>query len=163
MHRIFDTVLKMLRNPGTNLINTNYEKIYFTRYYSIPADSFLPGPRHHLGKYASPDYIDACANPFPAGVPDNGIGWQMTHSGDGYAGMYAFSGTFYREFIQVQLLSSLTAGQTYLFEMYVVLHMTFLCCSNSLLQLFQIPDRKFPSPQNNYFNCKTGINYLTDR
>lgn len=71
---------------------------------------------------ASPDYMDACANPLPAGVPVNGIGWQLPHSGVAYAGMYAFSGTLYREFIQVQLLAPLTAGSEYAFEMYVVLH-----------------------------------------
>src|SRR5262245_52278436 len=50
---------------------------------------------------ATPDYMNACANPNPAGVPKNGVGWQQTHSGSGYAGGYMFSGTLYREFIQV--------------------------------------------------------------
>ncbi len=71
---------------------------------------------------ASPDYYNACANPFPAGVPRNGTGWQQPHAGSGYAGFYTSSGTLYREFIQVQLSSVLTAGTTYLFSMYVVLH-----------------------------------------
>ena len=71
---------------------------------------------------ASPDYMNACANPFPAGVPVNGIGYQVPHGGNAYAGMYALPGTFFREFIQVQLVSPLVAGITYNFSMYVVLH-----------------------------------------
>lgn len=71
---------------------------------------------------ASPDYMNACANPFPAGVPKNGTGYQSPHSGDAYAGIYTFAGTLYREFIQVQLVSPLTAGTNYAFSMYVVLH-----------------------------------------
>lgn len=71
---------------------------------------------------ASPDYMNSCANPLPAGVPQNGIGYQAPHSGNAYAGTYTFSGTIYREFIQVQLTSPLTAGQEYLFSMYAVLH-----------------------------------------
>ena len=71
---------------------------------------------------ASPDYMNSCANPNPAGVPHNGIGYQGPHSGAAYSGMYAFSGTIYREFIQVKLSSPLVAGEQYLFSMYVVLH-----------------------------------------
>jgi hypothetical protein len=71
---------------------------------------------------ATPDYMHACANPNPAGMPHNGVGWQQTHTGQGYAGMYAFSGTLYREFIQVQLTTPLVGGVLYDFRMFVVLH-----------------------------------------
>ncbi|MBK7037989.1 MAG: hypothetical protein IPH42_17040 [Bacteroidetes bacterium] len=71
---------------------------------------------------ATPDYMNACANPNPAGMPKNGIGYQVAHSGNGYTGIYTFSGTTYREFIQVQLISPLIASHTYYFSMYVVLH-----------------------------------------
>jgi hypothetical protein len=70
---------------------------------------------------ASPDYMNACANPFPAGVPKNGTGWQQPHGGTAYSGCYTTAGT-YREYIQVQLSSPLVAGTSYLFKMYVVLH-----------------------------------------
>src|SRR5436190_712371 len=70
---------------------------------------------------ASPDYMNSCANPFPAGVPHNGTGWQQAHGGNAYAGCYTTAGT-YREFIQVQLTSPLVAGTSYLLSMYVVLH-----------------------------------------
>ncbi len=71
---------------------------------------------------ATPDYMNACANPNPAGMPKNGIGYQVAHGGNGYAGIYTFSGTTYREFIQVQLISPLISGHTYYLSMYVVLH-----------------------------------------
>ena len=48
--------------------------------------------------------------------------YQVAHSGNGYTGIYTFSGTTYREFIQVQLISPLIASHTYYFSMYVVLH-----------------------------------------
>jgi len=71
---------------------------------------------------ATPDYMNACANPNPAGMPKNGIGYQVAHGGNAYAGTYTFSGTTYREFIQVQLISPLISAHVYYFSMYVVLH-----------------------------------------
>src|SRR4030095_4183480 len=71
---------------------------------------------------ASPDYMNACANPLPAGVPQNGVGYQQTHSGEGYAGCYLTGGGFYTEYIQVHLAAPLVAGNEYLFKMYAVLH-----------------------------------------
>lgn len=71
---------------------------------------------------ATPDYMNACANPNPAGMPKNGIGYQLSHGGNAYAGIYTFSGTSYREFIQVQLITPLLAGHIYYLSMYVVLH-----------------------------------------
>ncbi len=71
---------------------------------------------------ATPDYMNACANPNPAGMPKNGIGYQLAHGGNAYAGIYTFSGTTYREFIQVQLISPLISAHVYYFSMYVVLH-----------------------------------------
>jgi hypothetical protein len=71
---------------------------------------------------ATPDYMNACANPNPPACPRTVCGWQQTHSGSGYAGGYMFSGTLYREFVQVQLSSPLVAGTVYDFHMYVVLH-----------------------------------------
>ncbi len=70
---------------------------------------------------ASPDYMNACANPFPAGVPQNGTGYQTSHSGNGYAGFYSGSDS-YREYVQVQLTSPLVAGTTYAFKMFVAVH-----------------------------------------
>ncbi|MEO6166946.1 MAG: PKD domain-containing protein, partial [Chitinophagales bacterium] len=71
---------------------------------------------------ASPDYMNSCANPFPAGVPTNGVGYQQTHGGSAYAGCYLTGGGLYTEYIQVQLTTPLVAGSSYEFKMYVVLH-----------------------------------------
>lgn len=71
---------------------------------------------------ASPDYMNSCANPFPAGVPKNGVGYQQTHGGSAYAGCYLTGGGLYTEYIQVQLNAPLVAGSSYEFKMYVVLH-----------------------------------------
>ncbi len=71
---------------------------------------------------ATPDYMNSCANPNPAGMPKNGIGYQVAHGGNAYAGIYTFSGTTYREFIQVKLISALITGHVYYLSMYVVLH-----------------------------------------
>ncbi len=70
----------------------------------------------------TPDYMNACANPNPAGVPKNGIGYQNAHGGQAYTGTYTFSGTSYREFIQIKLTSNLIAGHSYYLTMYTVLH-----------------------------------------
>ena len=70
---------------------------------------------------ASPDYYNACANPNPAGTPVNGFGYQPARTGNAYSGFYATAGT-YREFIQVQLTTPLTAGMVYRFNMYVNCH-----------------------------------------
>jgi len=71
---------------------------------------------------ATPDYMNACANPNPAGMPKNGVGYQLAYGGNAYAGIYTFSGITYREFIQVQFVSPLISGNVYYFSMYVVLH-----------------------------------------
>lgn len=70
---------------------------------------------------ATPDYYNACAGSFPAGVPKNGTGYQPAHGGSAYAGLYATAGS-YREFVQVQLSSTLVAGRRYEVRFYVALH-----------------------------------------
>src|SRR5262245_6021589 len=70
---------------------------------------------------ASPDYYNSCANPNPAGTPVNGFGYQSPRTGNAYSGFYATAGT-YREFIQVQLTSALSAGVSYAFSMFVNCH-----------------------------------------
>ncbi len=61
----------------------------------------------------SPDFFHACATSF-ADVPFNSAGYQQPASGFGYAGLLIYEGfTNYREFIGVELTSSLNAGTTY--------------------------------------------------
>lgn len=70
---------------------------------------------------ASPDYFNSCApTGNSAGVPDNYFGYQLPHGGNGYAGLHRwYFVQIYREYIEVQLSSTLIAGTCYHFEMYI--------------------------------------------
>jgi hypothetical protein len=66
----------------------------------------------------SPDFWHACGIPGISGVPNNIAGYQLAHSGDGYAGIHAFtslgqSASGYREILGVQLLGTLIPGSSY--------------------------------------------------
>jgi hypothetical protein len=72
------------------------------------------------------DYFNQCATNPNVRVPYNTAGYQMAHSGDGYAGIILFyqyigQGYNYREYLQVQLTSVLINNTSYHFEMYVSL------------------------------------------
>ena len=69
---------------------------------------------------ATPDLFNTCSSTGLVSVPSNYFGIQTPFSGQGYAGAYLYNPTgetnplaCYREYIQVQLLSPLVAGQTY--------------------------------------------------
>ncbi len=73
----------------------------------------------------SSDYFNACApiGSWSVNVPNNLKGVQSANTGTGYAGIYLtsldpFSPIAYREYLQVQLTSTLTAGQQYLVQFY---------------------------------------------
>ncbi len=71
---------------------------------------------------ASSDYFNSCATGLSSvSVPFNGFGYQKARNGDAYAGFYVFanSGSNYREYIQVGLIDSLTAGVIYRTSFYV--------------------------------------------
>lgn len=59
------------------------------------------------------DYFNACAT-YAAGVPLNALGYQSSGSGDGHAGLYAFSALApnFREYIKGHLVN-MQAGQSY--------------------------------------------------
>jgi len=86
---------------------------------------------------ASPDYMNACATPFPAGAPTNGTGYQVPHSGNGYAGAY-LTGGIYKEYIQIHLSTPLVAGNLYDFKMYVVLHNKSQTASDDIGAYFSV-------------------------
>ncbi len=67
---------------------------------------------------ASSDYYNAC-NTNTVGVPNNLSGYQLARTGQGYAGIYTYGSSDVREYIQVQLTSPLSAGETYNIEVYV--------------------------------------------
>jgi OmpA-OmpF porin, OOP family len=72
---------------------------------------------------ATPDYFNSCAllsSTFS--VPENGMGFQLAHSGNSYGGIVCYGyGTDYREYIQTSLLNSLKKGKYYYVEYYTSL------------------------------------------
>ena len=70
----------------------------------------------------SSDYYNSCA-PASSNVstPSNSFGYQIPHSGNGYAGFILRPSNLYREYLQVQLLTPLIAGKTYQVSFYVSL------------------------------------------
>ncbi|HYG51306.1 MAG TPA: T9SS type A sorting domain-containing protein, partial [Flavobacteriales bacterium] len=74
---------------------------------------------------SSPDLYDTCSDPGLAGVPHNFNGYQHPHSGHAYAGVYVYGGSSAREYLQVELLDTLVAGEQYSVEFYVNLTVNF--------------------------------------
>ena len=68
------------------------------------------------------DYYNACANPSWFGVPDNLLGSQPAHTGEGYAGaLYRWPFPNYREYLLIQLTEPLVADSWYEVSFYVSL------------------------------------------
>ncbi|HEY3386577.1 MAG TPA: hypothetical protein VGK46_08715, partial [Saprospiraceae bacterium] len=67
------------------------------------------------GSDGTPDYFNTCSNPSPVGIPNNVFGWQQALSGEGYAGFYLINVPWdnYREYVQADLLNTLTGGKWY--------------------------------------------------
>jgi hypothetical protein len=68
----------------------------------------------------SSDFFHVCASNPWAGVPTNGPGDQMPHSGEGYVGAVVVGGE-YREYVESPLMGALVAGRTYEVSFYVSL------------------------------------------
>ena len=72
----------------------------------------------------SPDFWHACGIPYQSSVPNNIAGYQPAHSGQGYAGIHAFtaqgqSANGYREVLGVQLIYAMIPGAVYHFQLYL--------------------------------------------
>ncbi len=84
--------------------------------FSIVGNWFLP-PSHS----GSPDYHHVCGNS-TFGVPVNIFGSQLARTGQGYIGFVTHFGSGnFREYLQVQLTSPLTAGTSYTATAYLTL------------------------------------------
>lgn len=92
----------------------------------------LASPWVNTGGDDTPDLFNVCAipNQFPpynnsAGVPQNAVGNQQPHSGEGYAGLFAMSDPEQypdsREYIQVKLLDTIASHHTYLVSFHISL------------------------------------------
>lgn len=71
---------------------------------------------------ASPDYYNSCdAMIWGQNVPYTGFGFQSARTGNAFTGFYAFQKIMpnYREYVQVKLTDTLTAGRKYLAFFYV--------------------------------------------
>ena len=68
--------------------------------------------------YWTPDYFHMCGF-LGYGVPVNAGGFQIPHSDSAYAGIFLFSVSPVREYIETPLLTPLAAGETYYFEMFM--------------------------------------------
>ena len=74
---------------------------------------------------SSPDLFNYCVSGMPSvGVPFNAFGFQFAQSGNGYSGIVTFdvSGQNYREYIQVELDSTLITNRSYCIRFYVNLN-----------------------------------------
>ncbi len=70
-----------------------------------------------VGCISTPDYFNTCASIGDnSNVPYTANGYQKAKDGNAYVGF--FDGTFYREYIQIQLSESLVQGNTYPFSFY---------------------------------------------
>lgn len=114
----------------TNLVESNSDFEFYTtcpsNFYDLP----LAFPWTNPLLFTTPDYFNAC-NTYPINgnspqmsVPQNNAGYQMAHSGNGYAGIVTYNivnnlGWDWREYIQVPLTDSLEAGETYYVSFFV--------------------------------------------
>ena len=86
----------------------------------------------------SADYYNRCATR-ECGVPQNKLGYQMPHSGNGYCGIYC-SKNEYREYLQTELREPLKAGVRYRVSFHVCLSENSTVAVSSIGALFT-PDR----------------------
>ena len=68
---------------------------------------------------ASPDLYNSCSINTGKGVPNNVLGYQMSRSGNGYAGIFTYGASSSREYIQTKLTSPLEKDSFYKIMMYV--------------------------------------------
>jgi len=122
----------------------------------------------------TPDYHNACGNSNQfcfCGVPENGWGYQVAHSGTGYASIGTTSninsGNFthnHREYLQTELTDTLTEGINYCIKFYVSACDSFNYVSNDIGVYFskvEIHDscvRACPLPFTPQFENTTTLN-----
>jgi len=105
---------------GQNLVpNGGFEQFSNCPNGYSQLDFAVPWTNPHNISYGSPDYYHQCASASSTvNVPNTGIGFQAAHSGGGFSGIYAISSVV-REYMEVQLSSTLVGSNCYHFEMYV--------------------------------------------
>jgi len=107
---------------GQNLVpNGDFEQYWNcpTDFGDIDSSKFWLTPTN-----GTPDYYNQCATiPSHMNVPNAYFGFQQAHSGGAFVGIYVFINApiDYHEYIQVPLVSPLTANACYQFKMYISL------------------------------------------
>ncbi len=108
-----------------NLVpNGDFEQFFTcpSNWSQIDSALFWTTPTTNInGVSGTPDYFNQCSIFNFMEVPNNYFGHQQAHSGNAYAGLYAWYGYTpdTREYIEVPLSTSLLSGKCYSFEMYV--------------------------------------------
>jgi hypothetical protein len=108
-----------------NLVpNSNFETFSGCPGFYHQLDLAIPWINTSTGAGRS-EYLNSCATSPNVSVPSNTFGFQIAHTGEGYCGLYMFNyGTGvpnFREYIEAPLSQSLTAGNTYYFQMFMAL------------------------------------------
>ncbi len=115
---LFATVASLGQTGQNLIINGDFET-----YSSCP--TFQDQINLATGWFApaiqSSDYFNQCGSSAAGvNVPNTGLGFQQSHSGAAFGGLYCFISTNnYREYISTSLDSALTQNRCYHFEMYV--------------------------------------------
>lgn len=124
------TVLALVFSANTgfsqiNLVpNPSFEILYHCPTDGSQIDSLLAWSTLKSGGGGDPDAFNVCAPPVFVGVPKNLNSYQLTHSGNGYAGIDVASSASpntRREYIQSKLVSKLQTGHQYCVRFYTSL------------------------------------------
>lgn len=102
------------------VLNGNFEDTLYcpNRPHDYEALAFWKNP-----SYATPNFFHRCDTVFMShiGVPNNWLGYQEPHSGDGYAGIYLrhTPGDIWHEYIEGTLKEPLVTNDCYHFKMFI--------------------------------------------
>ena len=106
----------------------------------------------------SPDSFDTCAIPFSSqGVPNSVHAYQQPHNGHGFVGAQFFADDFSREYMQVQMDSTLIPNKKYCISFYVNFANNYKKASNNIGIYFSTSHTYIPSY--NRLNFIPQINY----
>ncbi len=121
-------------------------------FYTVCPDGYgLPGAIEATpwvnANYGTIDYFHTCATSIQVQVPTHLIGYQHPHSGNAYAGFFAYINTYeYREYLQAPLLSPMIEGTCYDVSFYVNVANEFCGIVSSLGIHFSVTAPPWPDP-----------------
>jgi len=116
------TIIFLLITPflfaQVNLVpNPSFEQFDTCPNYFVQFDNYVK--LWFNPSMGNPDYYNSCSSFM--NVPSNYMGFQSAKSGVGYAGLYFYYPLNYREYIEIQLLDSLTSGTKYYISFWAAL------------------------------------------